>query len=195
MAKRSETRAVHPRVYQLKISLMETDPPIWRRLRVPGSTTLSRLDRIIQTAMGWTNSHLHTFTVGGVLYSDPDPEWEIEVKDERRARLGQIATEEGEAFVYEYDLGDSWRHQVLVEEVQIGSDVAEGPVCLAGERACPPEDCGGVQGYYETLECLRNPRHPEYEDTKTWIESMAGGPFDPDTFDIEAVNAVLKARR
>jgi hypothetical protein len=182
-------------MYQLKISLMETDPPIWRRLRVPGSTTLSRFDRIIQTAMGWTNSHLHTFTAGGVLYSDPDPEWEIEVKDERRARLGQIATEEGEAFVYEYDLGDSWRHQVLVEEVQIGSDVAEGPVCLAGERACPPEDCGGVQGYYETLECLRNARHPEYEDTKTWIESMTGGPFDPDTFDIEAVNAALKALR
>jgi len=110
MAKRRETRAVHPRMYQLKISLMETDPPIWRRLRVPGSTTLSRLDRIIQTTMGWTNSHLHTFTAGGVLYSDPDPEWEIDVRDERRVRLGQIATEEGEALVYEYDLGDSWRY-------------------------------------------------------------------------------------
>jgi hypothetical protein len=129
------------------------------------------------------------------VYAEPDPEWEIEVKDERRARLGQIAREEGAAFVYEYDLGDSWRHQVLVEEVQLGSDGVEGPSCLSGERACPPEDTGGVQGYYEKLECLRNPRHPEYEETKTWIESMTGGPFDSDAFDIEAVNAALRRLR
>jgi hypothetical protein len=80
-----------PRVYQLKVTLMETDPPIWRRLRVPGNTTLPRLDRIIQTAMGWTNSHLHTFTTGGVIYAVPDPEWGIDVKDERRVRLDRIA--------------------------------------------------------------------------------------------------------
>jgi hypothetical protein len=182
------------RVYQLKITLIESDPPIWRRLQVPGKTTLRRLDRIIQTAMGWTNSHLHTFTVGGVLYSDPSPEWEIDVRDEGRARLSQIAREEGEAFVYEYDLGDSWQHQVLVENVWIGSG-DEVPLCLAGERACPPEDCGGVQGYYGTLECLRDPRHDEYEDTKTWIENMTGGPFDPDAFDIERINAALRKWR
>ncbi len=166
-------------VYQLKVTLMESDPPIWRRLQVPGKMTLSRLDRIIQTAMGWTNSHLHTFTAGGVLYAAPNAEWEIEVKDERRVRLAQIAREEGEAFVYEYDLGDSWQHQVLVEEVQVGSG-DEVPVCIAGERACPPEDCGGVQGFYDTLAILRDPGHEEYEDRKVWIESMTGGPFDPD---------------
>jgi hypothetical protein len=87
---------------------------------VPGNTTLRRLDRIIQTAMGWTNSHLHTFTAGGVLYADSHAEWEIDVKDERRVRLESIAKGEGEAFVYEYDMGDSWRHQVLVEEVRWG---------------------------------------------------------------------------
>src|SRR5688572_22968103 len=108
-------------VYQLKVTLMETDPPIWRRLRVPGDTTLARLDRIIQTAMGWRNSHLHTFTGGGVVYADPNPEWEIEVRNERRARLGSIAKEEGEAFIYEYDMGDSWRHQVVVEKVRVES--------------------------------------------------------------------------
>jgi hypothetical protein len=173
---------------------METDPPIWRRLSVPGSTTLARLDRIIQTAMGWTNSHLHVFTAGGVDYAQPDPEWEMDMKDERRVRLDRLVKTEGEAFVYEYDLGDSWRHQVLVEEVRPGSD-AEGPLCVGGERACPPEDCGGVGGYYEKLECLRDPRHEEYEGTKTWIESMTGGPFDADAFDIEAVNAALSALR
>jgi hypothetical protein len=183
------------KVYQLKVTLMETDPPIWRRLSVPGDMTLWRLDRVIQTAMGWTNSHLQTFTAGGVLYADPSPEWEIPVKDERRVRLDRIASEEGEAFVYEYDLGDSWRHQVVVEEVRVGSGGAEGPVCLTGARACPPEDCGGVQGYYQTLEILRNPRHEEYQDTKTWIESMTGGRFDPDAFDVEAVNGALKGLR
>ena len=183
------------KVYQLKVTLMETDPPIWRRLRVPGDTTLARLDRIIQTAMGWTNSHLHTFTAGGLLYADPSSEWEIPVKDERRVRLDRIASEEGEAFVYEYDLGDSWRHQVLVEEVRVRSGSADGPVCLSGARACPPEDCGGVQGYYQTLEILRDPRHEEYQDSKTWIESMTGGPFDPDVFDVEAVNSALKGLR
>jgi hypothetical protein len=183
------------RTYRLKVVLMETDPPIWRRLFVPGDITLQRLDRVIQTAMGWTNSHLHTFTAGGVLYADPSPEWEVPVKDERRVRLERIASEEGEAFVYEYDLGDSWRHQVLIEEVGAGRRDADGPLCLAGERACPPEDCGGVPGYYNMLEILRNPRHDEYEHTKTWITSMTGGPFDPDAFDVGAVNAALKALR
>src|SRR6266568_7387227 len=117
------------RTYQVKVTLMETEPPIWRRLLVPGNTTLRRLDRIIQTAMGWTNSHLHTFTDGGVLYADSHAEWEIDVKDERRVRLESIAKEEGEAFVYEYDMGDSWRHQVLVEEVRWGD--SDGPVCLS----------------------------------------------------------------
>lgn len=181
------------RTYQLKVTLMETEPPIWRRLLVPGNTTLRRLDRIIQTAMGWTNSHLHTFTAGGVLYADSHAEWEIDVKDERRVCLESIAREEGEAFVYEYDMGDSWRHQVLVEEVRWGG--SDGPVCLSGKRACPPEDCGGVQGYYDTLEILRSPRHDEYEHTKTWIESMTGGPFDPDAFDLNAINAALTALR
>ena len=109
-----------PRTYLLKVTLMETDPPIWRRLIVPGDTRLAGLDRIIQAAMGWTNSHLHTFTIGGVLHAEPSPEWEVEVRDERRVRLADVAREEGEAFVYEYDLGDSWRHQVLVEEVIAG---------------------------------------------------------------------------
>jgi len=119
----------------------------------------------------------------------------IDVKDERRVRLDRIAKEEGEAFVYEYDMGDSWQHQVLVEKVGADSSEARGAICLSGERACPPEDCGGVHGYYGTLEILRNPRHDEYKHIKTWIESMTGGPFDPDSFDLEAVNAALKALR
>ena len=129
--------------------------------------------------MGWTNSHLHTFTAGGVLYADPSSEWEIPVKDERRVRLERIASEEGEAFVYEYDLGDSWRHQVLIEDVRVGWGDAGGPLCLAGERACPPEDCGGVQGYYKTLEILRNPNHDEYEHHQDLDHEHDRRPFRP----------------
>jgi hypothetical protein len=102
--------------------------------------------------MGWTNSHVHTFSAGGVVYAAPDPEWGIEVKDERRVRLDRIAKEEGEAFVYDYDMGDSWRHQVLVEKIGADSIGAKGAVCLSGERACRPEDCGGVHGYCGTLQ-------------------------------------------
>jgi hypothetical protein len=184
-----------PRNYQLKVTLMETDPPVWRRLIVPGDTTLARLDRIIQAAMGWANSHLHTFTVGGVLYAEPSPEWEVDVRDERRVRLADIAREEGEAFVYEYDLGDSWRHQVLVEEVIVETGEAHGPRCLGGERACPPEDSGGVGGYYDMLATLRDPDDDEYEGTRTWVESMTGGPFDPEAFDRKAANRAIEALR
>ena len=112
---------------------------------------------------------------------------------QRRASLDGIAREVGEAFIYEYDLGDSWRHQVLVEEIRFVSGDPVQPTCLAGERACPPEDCGGVQGYYDTLERLHDPDDEEHESTKTWIESMTGGPFDPDAFDLKAVNRALKA--
>jgi len=180
-------------VYTLKVTLLETDPPIWRRLKVSSDTTLVRLDRIIQAAMGWTNSHLHIFTAGGVLYGDPNPEWDTKVEDERLARLGGIAREVGEAFIYEYDLGDSWRHQVLVEEIWATSGDAVQPTCLAGERACPPEDCGGVHGYYQTLERLRDPDDEEHKSTKIWIESMTGGPFDPEVFRLGAANRALKA--
>ena len=181
--------------YQLKLTLMESDPPIWRRVRVPGDVTLAQLDRVIQAAMGWTNSHLHLFTAGGVVYGAPNGEWEFPVQNERRVRLHQMASEPGEAFVYEYDLGDSWRHQVLVEEVDLGSAAATEAVCLGGERACPPEDCGGIHGYYANLEILRDPHHDEYEDTKTWMESMTGGPFDPEGFDLGATNRRLRGLR
>jgi hypothetical protein len=191
---RRRTEAEPQKVYELRVTLMETDPPIWRRIRVRGETTLASLDRIIQTAMGWTNSHLHTFTAGGVLYAEPSDEWEVE--DERRTRLAQVAVEEGEAFVYEYDLGDSWRHQVVVEGVRfLRKSEGARPVCLAGERACPAEDSGGIGGYYEKLACLADPDREEREDTKVWIESMTGGPYDPEAFDLDAVNRALARLR
>ena len=182
-------------IYQLKVTLLETDPPIWRRLLVPGDTTLARLDDVLQAAMGWTDAHTHLFTVelGGavVRYGEPDPEWDFEVYNEHRPRLHHIARQVGARFVYEYDLGDAWEHLVEVEKILPPTDSFPAATCTGGERACPPEDAGGVHGYYEKLAALRDPRHEEHESTKTWMESAIGGPVDPDRFDIGATNATL----
>jgi hypothetical protein len=181
--------------YQLKVTLLESDPPIWRRLLVPAATRLGELHRILQIAMGWTDSHLHMFTAGGVAYSEPSDEWDLEIKDEGPVRLDQIAREEGEAFVYEYDLGDGWRHQVLFEDLKILDKASPKVSCLGGERACPLEDSGGIDGYYETLEILNDPTHAEHEHIKTWAEGAAAyagrTAVDPEAFDLAAVNAAL----
>jgi hypothetical protein len=186
-------------LYQIKVTLLESEPPIWRRLRVPGEMTLKQLHRVLQIAMGWTDSHLHTFTAGGVLYGEPSPDWDVKVRSTSRTRLRDVARAEGEAFVYEYDLGDSWCHQVVFEKFAFVDDGDRRPTCLQGERACPLEDSGGVHGYYRTLEILQDRRHEEHEQTKRWVDGMArlaGRPsFDPAAFDVRAVNAALQKLR
>lgn len=176
-------------VFQLKVTLKDSHPPIWRRVLVRGSTTLYKLDLVIQMAMGWTNSHLHLFHVGDVMYGEPSPEWDA--KDERRVKLGQIVAQAGDSFVYEYDMGDSWHHTVVVEKVLPADPDARYPLCVAGERACPPEDVGGIWGYEGFLEAVRDPQHPEHEDMLAWV----GGQFDPMAFDIDAVNRYLSRLR
>lgn len=188
-----------PLMYQVKVTLLESEPPIWRRLRIPSDITLKRLHQVLQVAMGWTESHLHMFTAGGVLYAKPSPDWDMKVRDTARVRLRDVAKSEGEAFIYEYDLGDSWRHQVLLEEVLFDKSAAGVAVCLEGELACPLEDSGGVRGYYDTLEILRDAQHEEYEGTREWVDGMAATSgrkiFDPDVFDLDDVNAALKRIR
>ena len=191
-ATRRRARPKTGTLYQVKVTLLETDPPIWRRLLMPGNTTLDRMHDILQAAMGWMDYHLHWFKVGEHLhFAEPSPEWEIDILDERRVRLQEVAQHVGDRFIYEYDLGDSWEHEILVEKIRPLKEDGPAAACLGGERACPPEDAGGVQGYYDKLEELRDPGHEEHESTKTWMESMIGGPFDPDRFDIGATNAAL----
>jgi len=181
--------------YQIKVTLLDSDPPIWRRLRVSGNSTLARLDQVIQKAMGWTNSHAHMFEAGSVRYGDPEMDWDDAVQDERKVRLAAIASKPGATLIYEYDMGDSWRHEIVVEEVTTDPGDGAVPTCVAGERACPPEDCGGSDGYYDMLERLRDPGSDDYEETRAWIEDATGGPFDPDAFDLKAVNRALKRLR
>ena len=176
-------------VYQLKVTLEDIEPKIWRRIQVKGDATLFKLHRIIQLAMGWEDYHLHEFIVGEEYYAIPSPEdpWPTETKNEKRAKLSKIAPAEGSRFIYEYDLGDSWYHDILVEKIfQPKKDLAH-PVCVDGKRAAPPEDCGGTGGYEEFLEIISDPKHPDREDMLRW----AGGDFDPERFDKDAVNRLL----
>jgi len=133
------------KTYQLKISLKDVKPSIWRRIQVSGDTDLHQLHLIVQTVMGWTNSHLHMFNIGPATYSDPDADEECEM-NEAKFILRKVAPAEGMAFIYEYDFGDGWIHVIKVEKILFADENLEHPVCVAGKRACPPEDCGGPWG-------------------------------------------------
>ncbi|MGD0953713.1 MAG: plasmid pRiA4b ORF-3 family protein [Methanotrichaceae archaeon] len=176
-------------VYQLKVTLNDIKPPIWRRIQVRGDVTLFKLHKVLQAAMEWEDYHLHQFIVGEDYYAIPSPDdpWPMETKNEKRAKLFQIAPAEKARFIYEYDFGDSWRHDILVEKILHPEHVLEHPVCLAGKRYRPPEDCGGIGGYYEFLEAIRDPKHPDHEGMLDW----AGGDFDQERFDMEEINRLL----
>lgn len=192
-ALRSRYGAVTPGdpVAQIKVTLMDTDPPVWRRLLVPTALRLDRLDRVIQAAMGWTNSHLHMFIHPTGHYGIPDPD--LPLHDERRAALRDLAGSEGDTFGYEYDLGDSWEHEVLLEKLIPAEPGGRYPACLAGARACPPEDCGGTPGYEQLIDTLADPNHPEHHDLLQWLGIEKGADFDPARFDPADANRRLDA--
>ena len=178
-------------VWQLKVTLAETKPPIWRRIQVPGSISLYDLHEILQVVMGWQSYHLYEFQVGETIYSDPDPEdafFEREVTNARRVKLSQVAPEPNAKFRYLYDFGDNWEHLIVVEKILPREPGAEYPICLKGVRATPPEDCGGVWGYEEFLAAIADPEHEEHEEMLEWI----GGAWDPEKYDLAGVNAALR---
>ena len=154
---------------------------------VSGQITLRTLDQMLQVVMGWENSHLHQFIVGKTYYGEPDPEYGDTMKDERRVRLRTIARKEGASFIYEYDFGDGWRHVITVENIQPMTDYIVVSHCLDGARACPPEDCGGIGGYANLLEALRDRRHPEHKELRTWV----GKHYNPELFSVQQVNSAL----
>ena len=183
------TAEANPTSYQLKITLLEITRPIWRRIQVPSTIHLSRLHDVFQTVMGWTNSHMHQFEKGRCYWGTPEGDgFDDDVINERRVPLGTVLTAEGESMIYVYDFGDNWRHQVVLERI-LPSDAAAitKPVCIAGERRCPPEDVGGPPGYLQFLEVIFEPGHEEFGQLRVW----AGGTFHAEEFDVEAVNKVL----
>jgi len=175
--------------YQLRIVLLGAEPSIWRTLEVPGQASLGWLHAVLQTAMGWTNSHLHHFLTADGRYSDPRLNEDTGFggqpdRDEGKATLLQIAPKAGAHFGYEYDFGDSWGHEITVLKILPASG-GTAARCLDGAGACPPEDCGGIYGYVEMLKALKNPKHPEHKSMKEWLGGRA---IDPKSFDLAKIN-------
>lgn len=176
-------------VYRLKITLKDVRPPVWRRVQVP-DCPLTKLHEIIQAAMGWENYHLYDFEVGGERYTEPRGMDDLDMEDASRVKLSQIAPKEKAKLRYTYDFGDNWQHEVLVEKVLPPEEGQTYPVCIAGKRACPPEDVGGPWGYMEFVEAIRDPEHERHEEFLEWR-----GEFDPEAFDPDAVDEALRRLR
>jgi hypothetical protein len=179
----------HDMALQLKISLVESRPPIWRRVIVPESLTLADLHRVIQIVMGWENSHLHEFKVSGERYTEFEEDIQSGAGDSTAVTLRSLnLNREGQIFLYNYDFGDDWLHQILVESSRTVEDSAKLPVCETGRRACPPEDSGGVHRYEYLLEVVSDPTNPDHEELSEWLDPE----FDPEAFDADRVNRDLR---
>lgn len=173
---------------QLKIELTGTSPLVWRRLLVPGHGRLATLHDYFQVAMGWTDSHLHAFEVDGMRYGMDDADSEEDL-DESDFSIDQ-AIGAAKRFRYEYDFGDSWVHDVVVEE-RTAERGLKHAVCLDGANACPPEDVGGVHGFDRFKQAIADPANEDHDEYLSWI----GAPYDPTAFDLASVNAVLQQVR
>ena len=180
--------------YQLRISLRRTKPPIWRRVLVRPSMRLDRLHDLVQVVMGWEDCHLHMFLKGRQHYTVPSP-WDDDFRmpgtprdlDERKYRIDQLLKREKDWITYMYDFGDSWEHRVTLQKILPYDPAVRLPACIGGRRRCPPEDCGGVWGYYEMLAALKDSNTPDHDHMRDWI----GEDFDPEVFSHQAVNTVL----
>jgi len=173
-------------VYRVKIVLQGVDPPIWRRVDIAGDITLRKLHGIVQAAMGWGNAHQHLFIAGQGEYGVTYPDFSSTISDERRATLAGMAAE-GDRFIYVYDFGDDWNHELAIEKTFAAEPDTYYPRLIAGERACPPEDCGGPPGYARLLTALAKPQNAEHDE----LLARLGNNFEPEAFDPAAANAVL----
>lgn len=176
------------KLLELRITLLDIQPPIWRSFLISPEFALDRMHRAIQVVMGWENTHLYRFREGRRTYADPQFGLETGWRDERAVRVGDLLSMAGSRMLYEYDFGDGWQHEIRCEG-QVASDTRTTTcvVCRGGARACPPEDCGGPAGYAEILRALNGGRGRRYEELRAWV----GGGFDPGRFSIDAVNGRL----
>ncbi len=190
----AKKNTVSPEIYQLKVTLLGTSPPIWRRLLVSADVTLAQLHDVLQAAMGWEDGHMHEFSVGQRRFGRPDPEGQAmgvpSVENERTVRLSGILARVGSKVIYMYDFGDSWEHGIVLEKRLPIDPTVACPVCTDGQLACPPEDCGGVPGYYDLVEALSDPNHERHEEMLDWI-----GDFHPQAFSVDDVNRRLTPLR
>jgi len=181
-----------PRFYQIKITLLGCRPPIWRRLTLSSDTTLGQLHRIVQGSMGWQDTHLHLFKVdNGTLYGPPElDDGMMPMKDENSVTLGEVLRKPEKTLSYEYDFGDGWSHEILLEKSLPLVGDAPVPTCEKAVGACPPEDVGGPGGYAQLLEILQDQDHPEYDSMLEWLGDE---PLDPTFVDLAEINELLNA--
>lgn len=174
-------------VLQVRVALLEIRPVVWRRFLVPGGVRLPKLHLMLQAGLGWTDSHLHQFRIDGQLWGMHFDDWSDDELDEATVTVAG-AVGSSRRFFYDYDFGDGWEHEVVVEDRWRGPQGLKHAVCLAGERSCPPEDVGGPPGYEDLLRVLGDPTDEEYERFTMW----AGADFDPLHFDLVARNIALQ---
>lgn len=164
----------------VRIELRHTDPMIWREVEVPTSITLKVLHDVIQAAMGWFDYHLWEFTIDGQTYGLPmDEDWGAAPrKIAEKVRLRDVLKTRGTVIEYLYDFGDSWEHRLIVTDIRAGDPQGAYPRYIGGERNAPPEDCGGIPGFYDLLSAMADPSHPNHTDALEWADE-----YDPDTID------------
>ena len=177
-----------PSLLLLHMELRHTDPLVWRAVLVPDTVTLVQLHQVIQTAMGWHDCHLHEFIIGGTHYGVPSPGWDLgpPLINESRKRLLKVLGPRRQ-FDYVYDFGDHWLHRITLERRLPPTGPRTRVQCVGGANACPPEDVGGVPGYYDFLDALADPRREDHAGMREWI----GGSFDPAFFNMAATDAAL----
>ena len=186
-ARRKSTAAI----YTLRIELQHIEPLIWRRVHVATDIPLPKLHDLLQIVMGWTDSHLHSFGIGDRGYTNSEDAGDLDMLPEKGQTLGTLLGSSTHEFDYEYDFGDGWEHRIVVEGTTKPVTDWPYPLCVAGERACPPEDVGGRPGYEDFLKAIADPKHAEHDAMLVWV----GGAFDPEGFDINCVNRELRHRR
>jgi len=180
-------------VYQFKITLTSSEPSIWRRILVPSNYSFWDLHVAIQDSMGWRDYHLHSFSIKDpitkieVEIGIPDEEYDAfdrRILADHKVKISKYFNESNRNARYEYDFGDSWIHTVRFEKILQAAVGEKYPKCIAGQLACPPEDCGGIGGYYNLLSVLSGPKNEEYNEMIEWL----GGEFNPERFDPKAVS-------
>ena len=167
-------------IARLRITLIDTDPAIWRVVDVPLAASLKMLHDIIQGAMGWQDYHLWEFEAGERRYGLPDPGWsDDELAAARNVKLATLAERGVREMIYTYDMGDNWEHAITVEAVRPGDPDTKYPRFIDGARRCPPEDIGGTPGFENFLDAIADPNHEEHDEVRQWY----GGDYDPDNID------------
>jgi Plasmid pRiA4b ORF-3-like protein len=179
-------------IFQLKITLEDIRPPIWRRVLVVSTMKLDELHLVIQSIMPWQNYHLHSFESGQASYMPLMPDDDLfdfgtPSKDEAKVRVNQVLTHEKSWIRYTYDMGDGWQHKIVLEKILAPDPKLKYPICIKGKRACPPEDCGGAWGYMDLLEILADPSHPDYAEMMEYHEDG----IDAEAFDLAEINESL----